>query len=879
MTWLRQLVGRRQLARDLADEIDAHLAERTDELEAEGLPREEAHRRARCEFGNVTAIEERGREVWRWATLENLWSDLRYGARQLRGAPAFTLATVLTLALGIGVNSAVFSVIDAVLLRPLPFPQPDRLVSVAPKDLRGGPHPVSLCYPTFFDFRRDNRVFESMASFREVQLTLTGRGVPLALVTAIVSSEFFHLLSVPMARGRGFIQAEERPGTRVVVLSHAIWTTVFAEDPGIVGQWVTLDGRPFQVVGVTPPGFNFPLGRQIHVWTTLARDATGGETPVTEQRGARMLDAIARLAPGVSLAQAQAGMDVVAGAVARQYPNTNANLATTDVRPALDAIVASAWPPMAMLWGAVGLVLVIACANVANMLLVRTTDREREFGMRLAIGGSRGRVIQQLLAENLLLAATGSGAGVLMAIATLRFVVVPFAAGHVPRIEAVGLDPRLLAFAVFLAVCTALACSVPPALRIYRVDFVALLGGRSSRGSSDAHDRGRGLLVVAQIAVGLVLVSSAGVLVAGFIRLMNRDLGFEPRELLTFQTGLPSGKYSEEGRIAFTEQLLERLAAEPGVTAAAAAMPLPLEGATLRIAFDLDGRPSAPSRRPSSSMAIITPRYFATLGTAIVEGRDFTIDDDATSPPVAIVNEAFARRFFAGESARGRRFEPGATDRRGSVMREIVGVVANVRQSPLGPEPEPIYYLPLRQMTWGQTSFIVRTSVPPMTLEPSVRKLVAAFDKDVPLAGVKQMEELLSSGTSVPRFAVTLMSAFSMIAIVLIATGVYGLLTYAVLRRRRELGIRLALGATRRGVIALVLARAAKLTTTGLLVGIVGSVATARVFAHAFPESADPGAWLFPAAALIVSATSLLAAFLPAARAAAIDPTNALRRE
>jgi len=369
------------------------------------------------------------------------------------------------------------------------------------------------------------------------------------------------------------------------------------------------------------------------------------------------------------------------------------------------------------------------------------------------------------------------------------------------------------------------------------------------------------------------------VLVAGFIRLLNRDLGFEPRQLLTFQTGLPSGKYSEEGRIAFTEQLLERLAAEPGVTAAAAAMPLPLEGATLRIAFDLEDKPSAPSRRPSSSMAIITPRYFATLLTTIVEGRDFTIDDNATSPPVAIVNKAFATRFFAGERALGRRFEPGATDRRGSVMREIVGVVANVRQSPLGPEPEPIYYLPLRQMTWGQTSFIVRTSVPPMTLEPSVRKLVATIDNDVPLAGVKPMEELLSSGTSVPRFAVTLMSAFSMIAIVLIATGVYGLLTYAVLRRSRELGIRLALGATRRGVIGLVLARAAKLTTAGLLFGIVGSVAAVRVFAHVFPESADPGAWLFPTAALIVSATSLVAAFMPAARAAAIDPTDALRRE
>ena len=879
MIWLWRLVRRRQLERDLADEIEAHLGERADELVMDGLSRQEALVRARREFGNVTAIEERGRDVWRWATIENLWADVRYGARQLRGSPAFSLATILTLALGIGVNSAVFSVVDAVLLRPLPFPQPDRLVSVASRDIRGGPHPTDLSYPTFFDFRRDNRVFESMASFRDAELTLTGRGAALSLRAEIVSHEFFHVLGVPMAHGRGFLAAEERAGARVAVLSHQIWTTAFGQDPALVGQSVTVDGHPHQVVGITPAGFNFPFGRPVDVWTPLARDAAAGtDEAVTEQRGARMLGAIARLAPGVSLDQAQAGLDVVAGALARQYPDSNKNLATTYVRPALETIVASAWQPILMLWGAVGLVLLIACANVANMLLARTTDRERELGMRLAIGGSRARVIQQLLAENLLLAATGSGAGVLMALVTLRLVVVPFAAGHVPRIEAVGLDMRVLGFAVLLALLTAAACSVPPALRIWRVDFVAMVGGRS-RGASDVHDRGRGLLVVAQIAIGLVLLSGAGVLVSGFIRLLNRDLGFEPRQLLTFQVGLPGARYSEDGRIAFIEQLVERLSSVPGVTSAAAAMPLPLEGDALGIAFDLEDRPSPPSQRPSSNLAIVTPGYFRTIGTTIVEGRDFARRDDEHAPGVAIVNQAFARRFFPGVRALGKRFEPGATDRRGSLMREIIGIVGNARQSPLGPEPEPIYYLPLRQMTWGLRTFLVRTTVPPMTLESSVRKVVASLDKDVPVDEVNAMEDLLVSSTSVPRFAVTLMSAFSIIAIVLIATGVYGLLTYAVLRRTRELGIRMALGATRRGVVALVLTRAAKLTTTGLLLGVVGSVAIARLFARVFPESAEPGAVLFPAAALIVMATALLAAFVPASRAAAIDPTEALRRE
>jgi putative ABC transport system permease protein len=361
MIWLRRLIGSRQLERDLADEIEAHLAERADELVAAGLARDEALLQARREFGNVTAIEERGRDVWRWATVENLWADLRYGARQLRGSPAFALAAILTLALGIGVNSAVFSVVDAVLLRPLSFPEPDRLVTVAPKDMRGGAHPTSLCYPTFFDFRRDNRVFKNIASFREDRLTLTGRGAPLSLATEIVSSEFFDVLNVPMAYGRGFIASEERAGTWVAVLSHEIWTTVFAQDATLVGRWVTLDGSPHQVVGIAPPGFSFPIGRKVHVWTTLARDAASRTlVPVTEQRGARMLDAIARLAPGVSLAEAQAGMDVVAAAVARQYPDSNGNLAATYVQPTLDTIVGRAREPIAMLWGAVGLVLLIA---------------------------------------------------------------------------------------------------------------------------------------------------------------------------------------------------------------------------------------------------------------------------------------------------------------------------------------------------------------------------------------------------------------------------------------------------------------------------------------------------------------------------------------
>jgi predicted permease len=361
--------------------------------------------------------------------------------------------------------------------------------------------------------------------------------------------------------------------------------------------------------------------------------------------------------------------------------------------------------------------------------------------------------------------------------------------------------------------------------------------------------------------------------------MMGRDLGFAPRGLLTFEIGLPRARFPTGDRIAFIERLLERLRSEPGVAAAAATMPLPLEGHMLGIAFDIEERPAAPNRRPSSDMAIVTPGYFQTIGATLVEGRDFTLRDDGQAPGVAIVNQAFASRFFPDEPALGKRFEPGATDERGPLTREIVGVVANARQSALGPEPEPIYYLPLRQMTWGGPTIVVRTAFEPTNLEPVIPRLVASLDKDVPVTELRTMEDVLSSGTSAPRFAVLLMSTFATIAMVLVATGVYGLLTYSVLRRTRELGIRMALGATRRSVVTLVLTRAIRLSTLGLLVGVAGAVVIARVFARVFPESADPGAWLLPVAASIVTATALLAAFMPAARAAAIDPTDALRRE
>ena len=425
MNWIGNLLRRRQLDDDLAEEIRLHIQERTDELVAAGAPPQEAAFAARREFGNATLIEELGREVWRWQAVESLFFDARFAARQLRRSPSFTLAVILTLALGIGANTAVFSVVNAVILRPLPFPEPDRLAALESMDVRGTPHPTNLSYPTFFDFRRQNRVFDHVVSYRDDEFTLTGAGDARHLYGQIVSWDLFPMLRVQPELGRGFLPEEEKPGERVAILSHRLWKDQFGGNPAVVGSTITLDSEVYTVAGVAPAGFNFPVrSRQVQIWTTLARDASSSTvTPITEQRGARLLDATARLKPGVTIAQAHAQMDAVAAALAKQYPDQSKNTPATYVRPELERTVGDTREAMLILLAAVALVLMIACANVANLLLARTAEREREFAVRIAIGAGRGRVVRQLVAENLWFAFLGCAAGVTLASGAIRLAI------------------------------------------------------------------------------------------------------------------------------------------------------------------------------------------------------------------------------------------------------------------------------------------------------------------------------------------------------------------------------------------------------------------------------------------------------------------------
>jgi putative ABC transport system permease protein len=883
LRWIRNLLARGRMDRDLGDEIELHLEEKVEDLMAAGLSRSAAVAAARRAFGSVTRVREQSRDVWRWRLAHDLASDVRYAIRQLRRTPSFAAAAILTLAIGIGANSAIFSVVNAVVFRPLPFHQPGSLVSVESMNVRDTPRPTTLSYFTFFEFRRAG-VFERIVCYRDFGATLTGGDLPVQLDAQIVSWDLFELLGVPPVLGRGFLPSEEAPSARVVVLSYDVWQTQFGADPGIVGRSIAIDDQPNTVVGVAPAGFTFPIrNRPIQIWTTLARDASSATVqPITEQRGARLLNAIARLSPGTTIEQSRARLDAVAARLAAEHPATHKNLPSTYVRPELQRMLGDAREPILILWGAVALVLLIACANIANMLLARTADRQHELSVRVAIGGSRGRVVRQLLTENLTIAIAGALVAVVGAIAVVRLLV-PMLVDYLPRAVDVRVDGGVLAFTIGVAVVVAVLVSLPPALWI---DKAAL--GRSmrsgSRGSTNMQERVRGALVVAQVSVGLMLLCGAGIFGAGFLHLMRRDLGFSPENLFTFRIELPGARYTIDKHIEFIDRLLERLEAMPGVTSATVGLPLPLTGNSMAVSFNIEERQRGPSERPSSNMALVSPSYFRTIGTPIFDGREFSEDDDGHRPRVLVVNKAFADRFFPGERAIGKRIASGATsdrDPRGvTVFREIVGIVGNARQSPGGRDPEPIYYFPYKQLPWGPPSVIVRATLPAAAIVGDVRRIVADLDPQVPVHGVKTVNDILASGMAPPRFLTLLMGSFAGIGLLLTATGLYGLLSYAVSRRTREIGVRMALGASRSSIVTMILRRALALIAIGTALGGAGAFAEQALLKRTVfaLDTAHPLALLFGATAIVVL-TAMAAAYPPAMHAASIDPTAALRAE
>lgn len=878
MNWLRSLLARRREARDLAAEIEQHLQEKTEELLAAGVPLEDAALRAKREFGNVMRIREHGGDIWRWQWGEDLLQDLRFAVRQLRHARGFAAAAMLTLAVAIGANTAIFSIVNAVLLRPLPFSQPDQLLSVTPSDGRKSLGLDDFSYPNFFDFRRENRVFDRLVSFRDSTFSLTGAGQPEEVRGEIVSWDLFLLLGVQPALGRSFAANEEDRNARVVILSDPFWKTRFGANPSLVGETIELDRERYLVAGVAPPRFNFPPGgEQVHIWTPLGYDARSATVnPITGQRGARLISVIGRRKGNVTLEQARSAMDTIAATLLERYPDDNRSVPHIALLPALEELTGAVRAPLWLLSGAVGMVLLLACANLANLLLTRTTERTHEIALRAAIGAGRFRIVRQLVAEGFVLGLAGSAAGLFVSYALLRFTV-PLAAESIPRIDESALDLASLGFSIALAVSVSLALGLTPAFLLRRARLSGPLqqGARSVVPSSD---RFRTALIVCQIALGLILVSGSGLLFTSFLKLTSQDPGFHAAPLLTFHLNLPSTLYPRQRQIDFHSRLVDALANLPGAKAAALGMPLPLTGSQMRIRFEIEHQPVSRAERPASDVAIVSPKYFHTLGIPLLKGREFTASDDATAPPVVVVNRAFAGKFFPGQEAIGKRITPGATaDNSGPRLREIVGIVGNARQSPFSRTPEPIYYLPYLQMPWCCPSVVVRASGSPLAVESSIRTLVGSMDPMLAVAKVRTARQILQESTRGPRFQSILISGFAMTGLLLAAIGLYGLLSYTVVRQTREIGLRIALGAPPHGILTAMLRKALLLALAGITIGMGGAIALSRLLGGLLYGISPRDPILLVLAVLVMIAVALLAAYLPARRAAEIDPMDALR--
>jgi len=875
--WLRlqTLFRRRRGAQRLDAELQFHLDQQIAENIAAGMSPDEARRAARLTFGNPAALRETTRETWGWVWLETLCQDVRYALRTLRKSPGFTAVAVLTLTMGIGANTAMFSVVNTSLLRPMPFPHSSQLVDLWGHSSVFDFPDLGMSLPDLDDIRAQKTAFSSIAPYHFCGMTLTGRGAPQRPDCAQVSAEFFPLLGIRPLYGRVFTRAEMQPGQdRKVILSFPLWKNDFGADPRAVGQTVTLDGKPYTIVGILPPQQHLDFATDDQFWTPFAPDDK--ERAARANHGAW---AIARLKPGSTIAQAQAELDAMAARLAKAYPDADKNWSFHVVSLESD-VVGDSRAPLLILLGAVGFVLLIACANVGNLFLSRGWTRRRELAIRSALGATRGRIVRQLLVEGLIVALIGGICGLLVAawsVHAFRTLLPP----DTPRIKDLSIDQAVLWFTLGVSILAGLLFALAPATLVSRQDLHAVVKeGGAQTGAGSQHTVLRQSLVVAEVALALLLVIGATLALRSFAKLLATNLGFRSDHLLTMTLNFPSGRFTKPAQsIPYVRQILAAVRAVPGVQSASASLYAPLSGMKGETTVHTDAMPQgAPAAMSQGNQA--APGYFQTLRVPLVTGRDFSGGDTAESANVYIVNRAFAEKFFAGANPVGRRIWTNVDDKHNLKWGHIIGEIADTRDEGAKEVPDPELFAPYYQIgSSGGVSLVVHTELDPLSAVSAIQERIWSIDKAQPVEDVATMDQLLAKSNAAPRFQTILLGIFGGLGLLLAVVGIYGVISYSVAQRTHEIGMRMALGADARRVMRLVLRQALNLALLGVAIGIVASFALTRLMSSLLFGVSATDPLTFVSVTILLIAVALAACCIPARRAMRVDPMVALRHE
>ncbi len=884
MTWwarlrtlARDALGRNRMEREMDAELRHHVASYTEDLVRGGIPREQAERQARIEFGQLEPLKEECRQARGLRLLDETSQDLRYALRMLRKSPGFTAIAVLTLALGIGVNTAIFSVVSAWILKSLPYPNPDQLVTVRELDPRNAAAGV-VAPADAADWRRDHDVFEEICAYTTPIFTLLHGDEPEQLYGARINSEFFHMLGVTPRLGRGFLPQEDTPDAApAAIISYELWQNRYQSDATLVGKTIPIDGQKVTVVGILPGGFHLPLLGRAAIFMPLA--LTDAER---SNRRVRYLNVIARMRPGVSLPQASGYLKTVARRLQKDYPVTNASR-SIQLRTLQDEIGKEVGTDQLLIvFWLVGCVLLIACGNVANLVVGRAVSRQREMAVRLAIGAGRGRLLRQLLVENLVLFLLAAAASVMFAIWGVHWIAdaIPVEIRqYLPDSGALRVDRNTLLYTFGIALATGLIFGFAPAFRCWALEVNDGLRENTARLTAGAAgNRLKNCLIVFEVALALIVLITAGLLTKGLVRMYTSEPGFQPQGLMVAQLALSGSRYTDSKRVeAFYAGVLQQIRRLPGVTSAAAGLLVPYTDSGNYAGYAIDGRPKPDPRDvPSMQLSAVTPGYFSTMGIILLRGRAISDEDQADSLPVAVINQALARREWPGEDAVGKRIRYGANY--GTVV-TIIGVVEDTKGQNETDVFEPEVYLAHRQSPYRNMRIVLRMNSEPQDMASAVRRAVLAVDKGQAVAGVQSMRQMMAQQRAPQVIVGQITIFFAVLSLFLAALGIYGVMAYSVAARKREFGIRLALGAAGRDLVSLVVGQGLKLALAGLAIGLGAALAVTRLMKSILYRVSPTDAATYITISVLLLVVALLACYLPARRASTVDPNRALRYE